>query len=162
VFVVKSWSQAFLLCATVLATSAPSARALTVEPAGNFSATGILTLGKSIIHVGCETTFAGTVSAEGKINVTSVTFGKGSFLCKHIAPIGLPWSGKAESDAALTINAMQVYIDEPLLGGNCGPVDVTASWQKDTSTAHFDHARLPPSCSIDGLMPTTPHISVTP
>jgi hypothetical protein len=162
VFVVKLLQRIVLISAPALLAFPLIAAAVTVAPAGNFSATGTLSLGKSIIHVSCETTFAGTVSASGIINVSVVTFGKGSFLCKHISPVGLPWSGEANSDSALTINAMQVNIDEPLLGGICGPIDVQAEWEKDLSAAHFNHAALPPSCSVDGVMMTTPHITVSP
>lgn len=138
------------------------AQALTVAPAGNFSATGSMALTKGIIPVTCATTFSGTVTPEGAISVTSVTFAGGNFLCKRIAPVGLPWSGKADSDSQLTINGMQVTISAPLLGGLCGPIDVTAEWKKDISAAHFNHVSLRPDCTMDGFMATTPKITVTP
>lgn len=153
-------TRRLLLAATFTLCSA--AQALTVAPAGNFSATGSMALTKGIVPVTCATTFSGTVTAEGVINVTSVTFAGSNFICRRISPIGLPWSGKADSDSQLTINGMQVNISAPLLGGLCGPIDVTAEWQKDMSAARFNHVSLKPDCTMDGSMATTPKITVTP
>ena len=138
------------------------AAALTVGPAGTFSATGRLALGKGIVPVSCLTTFAGTVSASGVISVQTVSFTGGNFLCRRISALGLPWSGHADTPTRLTIDNMQVKIDAPLMGGVCGPVSVVATWESDVSAAHFRKVKLPPNCSMDGLMATTPSIVVTP
>lgn len=152
--------KVLLFIAAVLAGSAASA--LTVRPAGGFSATGRLALGKSIVPVSCLTTFTGEVRDDGSFTVQTVSFSGSNFLCRRISAVGLPWSGHADSDAHLTIDNMQVNIDAPLLGGLCGPVSVPADWEKDGSAAYFRKVRLPPNCSMDGRMATTPHLLVTP
>lgn len=138
-----------------------AAQALTVSPDGGFSATGTLALSKSVVPVSCKTTFAGTVTAAGEITVSSVSF-DGGLLCGRISALGLPWSGRANSDSQLTINGMQVNIRAPLVGGVCGPVNVVAAWEKDRSAAHFDKVSLLPDCTMDGVMSTSPVISVRP
>lgn len=139
-----------------------AALALTVAPAGGFSATGKLALGKSIVPVSCLTTFTGNVAADGTFSVRTVTFTGGNFLCKRISALGLPWRGRADRDTQLTIEGMQVKIDAPLLGGVCGPVDVVAAWDKGGSAADFRKVLLPPNCHMDGVMVTAPHLTVTP
>jgi hypothetical protein len=138
------------------------AAALTLAPAGNFSATGRLALGKSIVPVSCLTTFTGNLAADGAFSVRTVTFSGSNFLCKRISALGLPWRGRADRDTQLTIEGMQVKIDAPLLGGVCGPVDVIAAWDRNESAAHFRKVVLPPNCRMDGVMVTAPHITVTP
>lgn len=148
--------------AALLLVLAAATQAVTVSPAGPFSATGRLALTKGIVPVSCMTTFTGTVSAEGRITITSLTFSGSNFICKRITALGLPWSGHADSDTQLTLNGMQVDIRAPLLGGQCGPVNVVATWDGNLSAAHFKKAQLLPDCSIDGVMTTSPKVIVTP
>lgn len=137
-------------------------QALTVQPAGEFSATAKMALGKGMVSLSCDTTFRGVVSASGAITVASVTFSGSNFLCGRIKALGLPWAGQADSDTQLTLKGMQVDIRAPLLGGKCGPVDVVAGWEKESSAANFHQIVLPPDCRLHGKMLTTPVIHVTP
>jgi hypothetical protein len=137
------------------------AAALTVAPAGPFSATGKLALGKGSIATTCDTTFTGTVTAEGRITIATLTF-KGGLVCGRVSARGLPWSGRADSDRQLTIEGMQVEIRAPFVGGVCGPVDVVAGWDNTRAAAHFRQVLLPPDCHMDGIMLTTPAVVVTP
>jgi hypothetical protein len=147
----------FLVCALL----AVPAAALTVTPSGAFSATGKLALGKGRISTSCDTTFTGTVSAEGRITINTLTF-RGGLICGRVSAHGLPWSGRADSDRQLTIEGMQVEIRAPFVGGVCGPVDVVAAWDNTRAHAHFRKVVLPPDCHMDGVMVTTPAVVVTP
>lgn len=139
-----------------------ASQALSVSPAGPFAATGRLAMGKGFVPVSCDTTFTGNVSASGDIVISTVVFSGGNPLCKRISPLGLPWSGHADSDSQFTIHAMQVNVRAPLLGGSCGPVDVAVAWEKENSAAHFKKVTLTPNCTMDGIMVTSPGITVTP
>lgn len=153
----RSWSG--WIVGVALATGA--AQALEVTPAGAFSASGELTLGKSLATVHCATTFGGTLQADGHFVVENVTF-SGGFLCRRVQALGLPWQGRADSATQLTIDGMQVEVHTPLLGGRCGPVAVVAAWEPDLSAAHFRKVALAPDCRLDGRLQTTPRLQVSP
>lgn len=138
------------------------AGAVTVAPAGEFAARGVLELGRGRIPARCDTTFAGTVTESGAITVTAVSFSGLNPVCHLIAPLGLPWRGQAQSHEHFTLEAMQVDVRAPLLGGVCGPATVTVHWRGAESAAHFERVQLPPNCRLHGTLATTTRLSVTP
>lgn len=143
-----------------ISVNAMAAPAVQVSPPGPFSASGDLSLGKSIVPTSCQTTFVGTVTADGVITITSLTF-DGGMVCKRVSAVGLPWTGTVDSDRQLTLKGMRVNIRAPLLGGDCGPLDVSAVWSNTASSARFDKVKLPPDCRLDGTMVTTQRVTVT-
>lgn len=144
------------------ASAAIASSPVSVLPAGNFSASGDLSMKKGSIPVSCKTTFDGEVGRHGAITVTAVHFGGFNPLCKSIKALGLPWQGQVETPGQLTVQDMQVKVRVPLLGGVCGPGPVTLAWTNHNAGATFDAVTLGPDCAMDGTMLTTPPVNIQP
>lgn len=155
---------------TLLCTPWP-ALAVTVTPPGPasqpipFTASGPATLSKAGIPVGCTTTFTGTIDGGGLVKITSATF-SGSNLCKLIqasASSTSPWTAHIVSPTQLTIDNASVQVNVPLVGGSCGPSQITAQINEtDGETLiGLDSVALSGGCSMSGSLTTSPYLHVT-
>ncbi|WKB51695.1 hypothetical protein [Eleftheria terrae] len=145
--------------------AAADASAVTVSPAGDLVAAGTLSYRKGIASLSCATTFTGTISAEGAVNISAASFGS-SGLCSHISAVGLPWSGQAQPSGVLVIDNAAVHVSAPFVGGQCGPSRIELQWDNAKSTLGFKDVLLVAasgsSCKTNGLISVTPALDVQP
>lgn len=137
-----------------------AASAVTVSPAGMFTAQGKTTLtSPNGISIDCTQTLTGSVSTDGAITVASASYGAsgGDALCAFLQAANLPWTGQIAADgASLTVNGVE--IDVPLAGVMCGPAPVHADYADSTITLVDSGG----ACDAEGSLNITPSQTVTP
>ncbi|MEK2606410.1 activator protein [Burkholderia arboris] len=124
-----------------------------------FSATGLMNVGKGAIVAVCSTTFNGTISATGIVNVTSTQF-TGAPLCGLFAGSAnsaSPWTGQVDSTTQLSINNAQMNVN---LLGACGPGKIATTWKDSDSSLTFMNVVLPRDCTFAGTLATSPKLHV--
>ncbi len=124
-----------------------------------FSASGLTNLSKGSINASCTSTFNGTITSTGIVNITSATF-TGGATCSLIsgsASSTSPWTGQADSTTQLSINNVQVNVS---LLGPCGPSKVVTAWSDANSSLTFNNAALTPNCTVSGTVVTSPSFHV--
>jgi hypothetical protein len=141
---------------------AGAVQALTVAPAGAFTARGQLAVSKGRLAATCRATFTGRVDPDGAVSITAVDFGDKPRRCRLLQAQGLPWQGSVGSPVQLRLQGVAVEVDSRLDGGVCGPAVLVAEWRAVTSTLHFPAQPLPRDCSLQGEITTTPALVINP
>jgi hypothetical protein len=148
--------------------------AVTVTPPGSsgksiaFTASGPTVLGKSHIPLACETVLTGEISANGDVNITSVSM-RGKGLCSKIeaefssqTPY---WTGNIENPQSFALDNVAVNVKIPPFGGKCGPTNIKAAISSNPATKEtiisFSPQLLSGGCSISGALTTTPYLTIT-
>lgn len=157
-------SKTALAGVTAMALIVPGiASAVTVSPAGSFTATGTTELtppGQNPTPIECVLTLTGNATQSGGVTISSVSIDPGDPACAALSASSssLPWTGSFDSDAlGLTLNG--VHVEAPILGLTCGPASVNPDFANSTVT--FNGTSLG-ACTIDGSLDVTPPQSVTP
>jgi len=153
----------------VLAAAAAPAFAVTVTPPGSggaaipLTAHGPTTLTKSGVSISCTATLTGTIDGAGDVKITSASF-TGNSLCSSVVAAKTPWTGTVLSPTQLALHGVAVNVNVPILGGACGPTDVSAgisvnATQKETLISLSKQA-LSGGCDVSGTLTTTPFLQV--
>lgn len=125
------------------------AQAARIEPAGSdFTAKGPISFAKSIINADCTIEVSGKVSPDGAFaSVEKVGF-SGGFKCGQVEATHLPWKLVAKDETSGAMSGIQVTVNAPLVGGDCGPTTAEGSWNNSSGKLQASQVALDGGCTI--------------
>ena len=140
---------AHLLLAALGLFTYTQAQAARLEPAGSaFTAKGPISFAKSIINADCIIEVSGQVSPDGSFaSVEKVGF-SGGFKCGQVEATHLPWKLVAKDETSGAMSGIQVTVNAPLVGGDCGPTTAEGSWSNSSGKLSASQVALDGGCTI--------------
>jgi hypothetical protein len=146
---ISSTFAVVLTAALIGGLAADFAQAATIEPANTeFTAKGPISFAKSIINADCTIELSGKVSPDGSFaSVDKVGF-SGGFKCGQVEATHLPWKLVATNESSGAMSGIQVTVNAPLVGGDCGPTTAEGSWNNSTGKLQASQVALAGGCTI--------------